>query len=176
MAKAIKEMMFDKKPTYEDLEKQIEALKFENEQVYKKLYDNSTISIWNEDFTLVFEEIEKIKTLKIVDVNKYLNENPEVVFLLLEKLKINSVNQATLKIFRACSKEDFINNVHRTFGNGATEVFIKLILEIINHPKIQNNTNTNIERESGNRNKLKKSNGLMKGLILHIIHLMDLVF
>ncbi|WP_405210835.1 PAS domain S-box protein [Dokdonia sp. Asnod2-E02] len=135
MAKAIKEMMFDKKPTYEDLEKQIEALKFENEQVYKKLYDNSTISIWNEDFTLVFEEIEKIKTLKIVDVNKYLNENPEVVFLLLEKLKINSVNQATLKIFRACSKEDFLNNVHRTFGNGATEVFIKLIVAIWNNKK-----------------------------------------
>ncbi len=138
MAKAIKEMMLDRKPTYEDLEKQIEALKFENEHVYKKLYDNSTISIWNEDFTRVFEEIDKLKKLRIADLSRYLKDNPNVASLLLENLKINSVNQATLELFKAKSKEDFFNNLHKTFGQGAEMVFINLMVAIWNEEKTFN--------------------------------------
>ena len=43
MAKAIKSMTLDKKPTYQELEREIAVLKSEREQSYKTLFDNSTI-------------------------------------------------------------------------------------------------------------------------------------
>ena len=129
MAKAIKSMTLDKKPTYQELEREIAVLKSEREQSYKTLFDNSTISIWNEDFTLVYKEIERIRTHKISDIREYLKENPDTLFLLLQSLKINSVNEATLKLFKASSKQDFLDNIQRTFGEGATKVFVNLIVK-----------------------------------------------
>lgn len=135
MAKAIKSMTLDKKPTYQELEREIAVLKSEREQSYKTLFDNSTISIWNEDFTLVYKEIERIRTHKISDIREYLKENPDTLFLLLQSLKINSVNEATLKLFKASSKQDFLDNIQRTFGEGATKVFVNLIVAIWNNEK-----------------------------------------
>ncbi|MDE0599413.1 MAG: PAS domain S-box protein, partial [Dokdonia donghaensis] len=128
-------MTLDKKPTYQELEREIAVLKSEREQSYKTLFDNSTISIWNEDFTLVYKEIERIRTHKISDIREYLKENPDTLFLLLQSLKINSVNEATLKLFKASSKQDFLDNIQRTFGEGATKVFVNLIVAIWNNEK-----------------------------------------
>lgn len=73
-------MELKKKPTYQELEKQIERLKSDRKQDYKKLFDNSTISIWNEDFTLVFEEIEKLRDNGVSNIKKYLKNNPDILF------------------------------------------------------------------------------------------------
>ncbi|MGL1887158.1 MAG: PAS domain S-box protein [Reichenbachiella sp.] len=100
---------------------------------YRRLFDNATISIWNEDFTLVFEQIDELRKLDIPDIKIYLEENPEVVFSLLQKLKINSVNNATLKLFKAASDQDFLDNIQVTFGEGAYEVWRDLIESIWNN-------------------------------------------
>ena len=130
MAKAIRGMEIDKKPTYQELERQIAELKSERKQDYKELFDNSTISIWNEDFTRVFEEIERLRKLEITNIKKYLKKNPDVLFSLIQKLKINSVNSATLKLFKAENNQDFFHNLQSTFGHGADKVFAKLIIAI----------------------------------------------
>ncbi|MFT5668182.1 MAG: signal transduction histidine kinase [Vicingaceae bacterium] len=104
-------------------------------QDYRRLFDNATISIWNEDFTLVFEQINDLKKLNIPDIKLYLNQNREVLFSLLSKLKINSVNKATLKLFEAESDQEFLNNIQTTFGEGADNVSIDLIAAIWNNEK-----------------------------------------
>ncbi|AWH75448.1 hypothetical protein DCS32_15145 [Dokdonia sp. Dokd-P16] len=128
----------NKKPTYQELERQIAELKSERKQGYKELFDNSTISIWNEDFTLVFEEIERLKTLEIPNIKKYLKKNPDVLYSLIQKLKINSVNRATLKLFKAENNQDFFHNLQNTFGHGADKVFLRLIVAIWKNKKTFN--------------------------------------
>lgn len=120
-------MELDKKPTYQELERQIEELKSEKQQDYKTLFDNSTISIWNEDFTLVFEEIERLRDSGVSNIKKYLKKNPDVVFTLIQKLRIINVNSATLKLFKAENNQAFFDNLQNTFGHGANKVFIRLI-------------------------------------------------
>lgn len=100
---------------------------------YKHLFDNATISIWNEDFTLVFKQVNELKKLDIPDIKKYLQKHPKILFSLLEKVKINSVNNATLKLFKANNNQEFLNNVKYTFGEGANNVFINLIVAIWNN-------------------------------------------
>ena len=82
-------------------QKQIEEKNLKLKENYKQLFDNAAISIWNEDLTLVFEQIEELRKLDIPNIKIYLNQNPEILFSLLEKVKINSVNKATLKMFKA---------------------------------------------------------------------------
>ncbi|WP_396596777.1 PAS domain-containing protein [Dokdonia sp. R86516] len=128
-------MELEKKPTYQELEKQIERLKSESNNVYKTLFNNSTISIWNEDFTLVYEEIERLRDSGVSNIKKYLKKNPDALLSFINKLKINSVNTATLKLFKAENNQAFFNNLQNTFGRGANKVFIRLIAAIWKNKK-----------------------------------------
>ncbi|WP_405604039.1 PAS domain-containing protein [Polaribacter sp. Asnod1-A03] len=110
----------------------------ENQKIkndYIKLFDNATISIWNEDLTLFYKEIDKLKKLNITDIHLYLEENPDVLFNLSNKVKINYVNKATLDLFEANNQQEFLQNIHLSFGKGAERVFLKLIAAIWNNLK-----------------------------------------
>ena len=102
---------------------------------YRSLFDNATISIWNEDLTQVFKEIEELRKLNIPDIKIYLEQNPKVLLSLTSKVIVNSVNKATLKLYKAKSNQDFLNNIEATFGKDADKVFIKLIESIWNNKK-----------------------------------------
>jgi PAS domain S-box-containing protein len=130
-------MKSTKKPTYQELKLRINKLQSEIKigLDYRKLFDNATISIWNENFTLVIEQIDKLRKLDIPDIKTYLKENPEVLISLIGNLKINSVNKATLMLFGAESDEEFLNNIQVTFGGGADEVFLDLMESIWNNEK-----------------------------------------
>jgi PAS domain S-box-containing protein len=110
-----------------------ENLKIKNS--YISLFDNATISIWNEDFTEVFKEINELRKLDIPNIKIYLEENPDVLFSLISKVAVNNVNKATLKLFKAKSNQDFFNNIDNTFGKGADKVFINLIESIWTNKK-----------------------------------------
>ncbi|MCL7762239.1 PAS domain-containing protein [Polaribacter sp. Z014] len=102
---------------------------------YRKLFDNATISIWNEDFTQVFKQIEELRKREIPNFKIYLEQHPEVTYSLLDKLIINSVNEATLKLYKANNYKEFLVRFQDTFGLGAEEVFKNLIEAIWNHEK-----------------------------------------
>lgn len=133
------------KPSYEELAKKVEELQLENNRIqeqveqvtlqydYKRLFDAAPISIWNEDFTEIYEEIEELRKLNVPDIRSYLDRNPEVLFRILSKLKVTNVNKATLDLFKAESNQDFLNNVQNSFGKGADTVFEELIASIWNN-------------------------------------------
>lgn len=127
-------MKSNEKPTYQELEQRINELQSEikTKQDYKKLFENASISIWNEDLSLVFEQIEQLRKLNIPNFKIYLENNSEVLGSLIGKLKINSINKATLKLFKAESDQEFLNNLQSTFGEGANQVFIALLESIWN--------------------------------------------
>ena len=97
---------------------------------YIELFENATVSIWNEDLTLVFKHLNKLRKLAIPNIKKYLEENPELLFLLLKKVKINKVNRATLKLFKAKNSDEFLDNIELTFGADADKVFVGLMAAI----------------------------------------------
>ncbi|MCI2229377.1 PAS domain-containing protein [Polaribacter sp. MSW13] len=103
---------------------------------YKKLFDNATVSILNEDLSLAFKQILELKKLKIPNLELYFNQNPQVLLTILNKVKIVKVNKATLKLFKVNSSQEFIENIQDTFGKGANKVFGKFIEAIWNNEKI----------------------------------------
>ena len=102
---------------------------------FRNLFDNASVSIWNGDFSLFFEQIEELRKLKISNIKVYLDQNPEVLLLLLEKLEVNKVNKATLKLFKVKNREEFIENIRLTFSSGSDKVFKKFIECLWNNEK-----------------------------------------
>lgn len=97
---------------------------------YKQLFENSEISIWNEDFSKVIEKHHKLREQGVTDLGQYLKKNEHIAWELAAMVKVNSVNDATLKLFAAKNKKEFYGRITETFGEDAIDVFIKTQLAV----------------------------------------------
>ena len=116
--------------------KKIEIENLRIQDNYKRLFNNASTSIWNEDFTLIIKEINKLRKLDISNIRLYIENRPQLLLKILGKIKVNKINRATLKLFEVESSEKFLDNLQDTFGTGAEKVFGKLIESIWNNDKI----------------------------------------
>ena len=93
-------------------------------QKYQKIFKTAEVSLWDEDFTELCTALEKLKNKGVVDIRKYLNDHLSEAYDLAALIKINDVNDKTLAIYGAKSKEDFFNSVTDTFGEDGIHIFI----------------------------------------------------
>ncbi|WP_341220308.1 PAS domain S-box protein [Polaribacter atrinae] len=116
--------------------KQIEKQHLVITERYRNLFDNAAISVWNGDLTAVIEQLDQLRKLKIPNLKIYLEEQPEVLFSILDKVVINKVNKATVKLFKAKSEKDFLDGkIQNTFGSGVHNVFVDFIVSVWNKEK-----------------------------------------
>ena len=96
-----------------------------SEESFKRLFENSEISIWNEDFSKVIETLNKLRHEGVSDFHQYLKNNDQVAWQLASMVKIVQVNEATLHLFAARNSEEFFRRIDETFAANAIDVFIK---------------------------------------------------
>lgn len=89
-----------------------EALQI-SEKRYRSLFEKSPISIWEEDLSLIKSHIDLLKKTGIKDFRKYLETYPDEIINSLEMLRLLDVNEATLELFQASSKEELFSNFSR---------------------------------------------------------------
>ncbi len=99
---------------------------------YRRLFENSEISIWNEDLSAVLQALQKLRSDGVTDLHAYLNNHEQEVWALLALTRVLHVNEATLELFEAGDEENFINNLHSVFGDNAFDVFINELCAIWN--------------------------------------------
>lgn len=87
----------------------LEALQ-ENEKRYRSLFENSPISIWEQDFSIIKSHIDVLKTTGVTDFRDYLEKYPEEVTQSVEMVRILDLNEATLELYEARSKEEIISS------------------------------------------------------------------
>jgi len=114
----------DRKRTKTKLEESIER--------YHSLFEDSPIPLWEEDFTELNDGLEELKKKGIKDFRKFFDENPQQVEILAQKVKILDVNEATLQLHDAKSKEELIGNLSKLFTENSYKVFKEEIIAIAN--------------------------------------------
>ena len=108
----------------------------ENEERYRTLFENSPISIWEEDFSPVKLALDELRAQGITDLEPYLSEHPEFVDQCVRRLTILDVNQATLKLYGANNKEELLANLSQIFGlDEIRPAFVQELLTIWNGKK-----------------------------------------
>ncbi|MDQ1265786.1 MAG: hypothetical protein QG635_938, partial [Bacteroidota bacterium] len=107
----------------------------DREKRYKLLFDQSPISIWEEDFTGIKFLLDELKAVGISDLKKYLNENPEFIRKCAESVIIIDVNNATLKLFEATNKEELFRGLPSIFSEESYDCFKNELLAIFEGKK-----------------------------------------
>lgn len=99
-----------------------------NPAFYRNLYDDSPVSIWVEDFSIVLDEIKQIKAGGVEDIRAYFLTYPERFLACISKMRVVDVNQATLDIYKAENKEHLLANLNTVFADEALPCLMESIV------------------------------------------------
>jgi signal transduction histidine kinase len=97
---------------------------------FEHLFENARVSLWNEDFSEARKALEDLRRSGIRDLRQYLRDNMEVAWELSRKVKVLQVNEATLRLFGATAEPELLDQIDKTFGSDAIEVFIEELCAI----------------------------------------------
>ena len=109
-------------------------LLIESRDRYLSLFEQTPISIFEEDFSEVISLINQKKN-EVSDLKKYLDENLDFVKLCVNKIKILDVNDTSLKLFGVKDKNELINHLRLTNSVTSFEALKNEFLAIANGEK-----------------------------------------
>ncbi|MCD6286603.1 MAG: GAF domain-containing protein, partial [Anaerolineae bacterium] len=100
-----------------------EAALRESQERYRSLFEESPVSLWEEDFSAVKSYIESLRGSGVKDLREYFENRPEAVARCAALVKVVSVNKATLKMYEADSIESFRDGLGVIFAEEPGDVF-----------------------------------------------------
>ena len=106
-----------------------------NKENFRRLFENSEVSIWNEDFSGVINALNKLREKGVSDLDEYLKTNRGRGRKLVAMVKVHHVNKATLKLFAAPSQDAFFERINETFMPSSIGVVNQAICAIWNGEK-----------------------------------------
>jgi PAS domain S-box-containing protein len=95
----------------------------ESEQRYRHIFETTGVSIWEEDFTAVQAAIDQLRAQGVTGFRNYFETHPEFVQQASRMVKVIDVNEATLKMFGATSKEELLGALDQVFVPETQEIF-----------------------------------------------------
>ncbi|MBI9085552.1 MAG: PAS domain S-box protein [Desulfobacterales bacterium] len=103
--------------------KQAEETLRESEEKYRMLFEESPVSLWEEDFSDVKIYFEGLRDSGVKDLRGYFENHPEAVARCAALVKVVDVNKATLDLYEAGSIEEFRDGLGAVFGEDSNDVF-----------------------------------------------------
>jgi PAS domain S-box-containing protein len=100
--------------------------------IYKELFENSPTPMWEEDITELISHLKSLQSSGISNFEEYYNNNPGELSNCIAKIKIVNVNQATVNLHAADSKEQLIKDLEYLFTDTSKEAFKNEIIAIAN--------------------------------------------
>jgi diguanylate cyclase (GGDEF)-like protein/PAS domain S-box-containing protein len=85
-----------------------------NERYYR-LFEESPVALWDEDFSNVKIILDSYKQKGVTDFSKFLDEHPDVVIECADNVIIRDVNKAALSLLGGVRKQDLTRSVKVTF-------------------------------------------------------------
>jgi PAS domain-containing protein/GAF domain-containing protein len=110
--------------------KQTEKSLHESETRYRGLFEDSPISLWEEDFSAVKTYLDRLRQEGITNFRAYFGAHPEEIGKCAAMVKIIDVNQATLTLYEARDKEEFFQGLDKVFGEESAEAFKEELIAI----------------------------------------------
>ena len=81
------------------------------EERYRVLFEESPISIWEEDFSLVKKHIDALKEQGVTDFHRYFTRHPEEVRACAALVRVRDVNKAAMNVYHAEGKEEMLESL-----------------------------------------------------------------
>jgi PAS domain S-box-containing protein len=86
-----------------------------SERRHRHIFESIGVSIWEEDFSQVKAAIDEVRAQGVEDFGAYVDAHPEFVQHTIGLVRVVDVNDATVKLFRASSKQQLLGSLNRIF-------------------------------------------------------------
>lgn len=97
-----------------DRRKAEEALR-QSEIRYRAIFHRSAVSLWEVDTSELRRERARLKSAGYQDLTEHLKANPQLASRALHLARVVDVNEATLRLFEAKSREELLGPIDLTF-------------------------------------------------------------
>jgi diguanylate cyclase (GGDEF)-like protein len=102
------------------------------EQRLHNLFEASPISLWEEDYSSIKQYFDSLRADGITDFQRYLDAHPDAVLHCANLIKVLDINQRTLELFGAASKEHLLANLNSVFRDEMRDHFAKELVDLWN--------------------------------------------
>jgi signal transduction histidine kinase len=102
------------------------------EEHLRILFDNSPVSLWEEDFSRVKSEVEALRARIGSGIEAYIEAHPDFVHHCASLVEVVNVNAATLALHNATDRATLLGNLERTFTPASFQTFTRQIVAIWN--------------------------------------------
>ena len=99
---------------------------------YQHIFETAGVSLWVEDFSKIKAAIEELKLKGVTDFPAYLDARPEFVSHMAQTIQILDVNENTLRMLNAESKEHLIGSLTTVFVPETLDILRDEIIAIAN--------------------------------------------
>jgi signal transduction histidine kinase len=103
--------------------KEVESALKISESKYRNLFENSPVSLWEEDFSKAKEYLEDLRSSGVEDFRTFFLDNPDALHECVGLVKILDINRATVELHGASSKEELLGSLGKLFTEDAFYVF-----------------------------------------------------
>ncbi|PKN97705.1 MAG: hypothetical protein CVU42_14815 [Chloroflexi bacterium HGW-Chloroflexi-4] len=110
--------------------KRFEEARRQSESRYRYLFEDSPVSIWEEDFSRVKNYIEKQRENGVTDFKKFFSDYPEEISHCVSLIKVLDVNNQALKLTKAKNKSELFRRLDRVLDNKYVNDFLPELLNI----------------------------------------------
>ena len=100
--------------------------------LFKCLFEDSPISIWEEDFSAVYKYLITLREQGITDLRDYFSKNPDQVDKCSKLVKILNINRESLKMYHANSRKELLTDLEAIFTEDSKEAFVDQLVLIAN--------------------------------------------
>ena len=102
------------------------------ERRFENLFELSPISLWEEDFSALKDYFDALRAQGVTNLKTYIGDHPEIVLHCAGLLKVRNINQKTLALFGARSKNEFLKNLSKVFRDEMREHFAEELVDMWN--------------------------------------------
>ena len=95
----------------------------ESEERYRLVFENSPVSIWEEDFSGVKTLLDDLRREGVADIETYFDQHPETIRQCADLARIVDVNRAALTLHAAANKEELLAGLVNTFTPESYDTF-----------------------------------------------------
>ena len=102
----------------------------ESEERYRNLFEDSPISLWEEDSSDIKNYIDDLRSKGIEDFREYFETHHEEVIRCTAMVKVVNVNKATVSLFRALGKKELMDGLGQIFTEHSYGLFKEELIAI----------------------------------------------
>ncbi|MCX4246872.1 sensor histidine kinase [Paraliomyxa miuraensis] len=93
------------------------------EHHYEEIFQLTPVSLWEEDWAVVYAELDRLRDEGVTDFRAHFAGNPAQVFELASRVQITDMNEYTLELFEAESREQILGALATVFDAESFPVF-----------------------------------------------------